>query len=149
MVQVVSVLAKTIMKHCVYKYSLYKKENSIKLSFLNLLNFLNGIIHLPFLELSIIIFRDIKMRTWKWSANSIEPGRLHGRAGWPGYILLADQLKVLTLISLKWWKFQNRWINPFRKLGRLRVKKGNKLKGRKGLTSDKNKTKLRFFCLDY
>ena len=26
---------------------------------LNLLNFLNGIIHLPFLELSIIIFRDI------------------------------------------------------------------------------------------
>ena len=35
---------------------------------LNLLNFLKGIIHL-FLELSIIIFRDIKMRTWSWSAN--------------------------------------------------------------------------------
>ena len=29
----------------------------------NLLNFLNGIILLQFLELSIIIFRDIKMRT--------------------------------------------------------------------------------------
>ena len=29
---------------------------------LNLLNFLNGIIHLPFLELSIINFRVIKMR---------------------------------------------------------------------------------------
>ena len=28
---------------------------------LNLLNFLNGVIHLPFLELSIIIFRDIKI----------------------------------------------------------------------------------------
>ena len=31
---------------------------------LNLLNFFNGIIHLPFLELSLIIFREIKMRTW-------------------------------------------------------------------------------------
>ena len=30
---------------------------------LNLLNFFNGIIHLPFLELSIIIFREIKMKT--------------------------------------------------------------------------------------
>ena len=30
-------------------------------------------IHLLYLELSIIIFRDIKMRTWSWSANSIEP----------------------------------------------------------------------------
>ena len=28
---------------------------------INFLNFLNGIIHLPILELSIIIFRDIKM----------------------------------------------------------------------------------------
>ena len=37
-------------------------------------NFLNGIICLPFLELSVIIFRDIKMRTWSWSANSIETG---------------------------------------------------------------------------
>ena len=26
------------------------------------------------LELSIIIFRDIKMNTWSWSANSIEFG---------------------------------------------------------------------------
>ena len=34
---------------------------------------LNGIIHLTFLVLSIIILRDIEMRTWSWSANSIEP----------------------------------------------------------------------------
>ena len=32
-------------------------------STLNLLIFLNGIIHLPFLELSIIVFRDIKIGT--------------------------------------------------------------------------------------
>ena len=42
---------------------------------LNLLNFLNGLVHFPFLELSIVIFRNIKMRTWIWSANSIEPGQ--------------------------------------------------------------------------
>ena len=30
---------------------------------LNLLNFINGIIHLQYLELSIIIFRDIKIET--------------------------------------------------------------------------------------
>ena len=40
---------------------------------LNLLNFLNSIIHLAFLELSIVKFRNINMRTW--SANSIEPGQ--------------------------------------------------------------------------
>ena len=38
-------------------------------------NFLNGIIRLPILELSIIIFRGIKMRTWSWWANSIELGK--------------------------------------------------------------------------
>ena len=32
---------------------------------LNLLNLSNGIIHLPILKLSIIIFRDIRMRTFK------------------------------------------------------------------------------------
>ena len=42
---------------------------------LNLLNFLNGIIHLPFLDLSIIIFKDTKMRSWSWSTNSIEHGQ--------------------------------------------------------------------------
>ena len=30
---------------------------------INVPNFLNGIIHFPFLTLSIIIFRDIKMKT--------------------------------------------------------------------------------------
>ena len=47
----------------------------ISLTF-NLLNFVNGIIHLSFLGLSIIIFRDIKMRTWSWSADSIEPSQI-------------------------------------------------------------------------
>ena len=37
--------------------------------------FLNGILHLQLLELSIIIFRDNKMKTLSWSANSIEPGQ--------------------------------------------------------------------------
>ena len=41
---------------------------------LNLPNFLNGIIRLPFMELSIIIFRDIN---------------INGCAGWPGSILMA------------------------------------------------------------
>ena len=42
---------------------------------LKLLIFWKGIICLPFLELSIIIFRDISIRTWSWSANSIDPGQ--------------------------------------------------------------------------
>ena len=46
-----------------------------------MLNFLNEIILPIFLELSIISFRDFKMITdfkkitWRWSANSIEPGQ--------------------------------------------------------------------------
>ena len=43
---------------------------SSELLTLNLLNFLNGIIHLQFLALPIIIFRDVKMKNWSWSANS-------------------------------------------------------------------------------
>ena len=42
---------------------------------LNLLNFLNGIIHIPFLELPIKSFKEVKMLTWSWSANSIESGQ--------------------------------------------------------------------------
>ena len=41
----------------------------------NLLNFLNELINIQFLEQSIIIFIDIKMNTWCWSANSIQPGQ--------------------------------------------------------------------------
>ena len=61
-------------------------------------NFLNGIIHYIFLELSIITFREIKMITWSWSANSKEPDhtaqtggkvRLDRCAGWPGSITVA------------------------------------------------------------
>ena len=54
-------------------YSIQRKSVSFSLS-LNLLNCLNGIIHLPFLVQSIIIFRYIKVCTWSWTANSIEPG---------------------------------------------------------------------------
>ena len=38
-------------------------------------NFLNGIIHLSFLELSIISFGYIKMWIWSWPASSIKPGQ--------------------------------------------------------------------------
>ena len=51
---------------------------------LNLLYFLNRKNQLSLLEQSIIIFRDIKMTTWSWSAYSIELVRLHRLAGWPG-----------------------------------------------------------------
>ena len=45
---------------------------------------------LHFLALSIIIFRDIKMRTWILPANSTKSlVRLHGSAGWPGSVLVA------------------------------------------------------------
>ena len=41
-------------------------QSFIKLNLtLNLLNVFNGIIYLPFLELTIIIFKDIRMKTWK------------------------------------------------------------------------------------
>ena len=40
---------------------------------INLLNLLIGLVHLSFLEQSIINFRDIKMRNWSLSANNIEP----------------------------------------------------------------------------
>ena len=48
--------------------------NSLLLT-LNLLKFLNGLVYLPFLEQFIIIFRDIKIKIWPWSANSIGPGQ--------------------------------------------------------------------------
>ena len=38
-------------------------------------NFLYGIIHLTFLAVFIIFFRDIKMLTLSWLANSIGPGQ--------------------------------------------------------------------------
>ena len=40
-----------------------------------LLNFLNGLVHLQFLEQSIISYGDIKLKIRCWSANSIEPGQ--------------------------------------------------------------------------
>ena len=52
-------------------------------------NFLYGIINFPFMELSIIIYRDIKLKTLvsqqyrAWS---------DGRAGWPGSILVAKDI---------------------------------------------------------
>ena len=56
---------------------------------LTMLNLLNRIIHLAFLAHSIIIFTDIKMKTW--SANSIVLGQalLHGCVDWPCCMLVA------------------------------------------------------------
>ena len=38
------------------------------------MNFLNEIIHFPFLEQSVIYIWDTKMRTGIWPANSKQPG---------------------------------------------------------------------------
>ena len=42
---------------------------------LSQLNFLNELVHLPFLGHSIIRFRGIKMRILRWSAKNIESGQ--------------------------------------------------------------------------
>ena len=70
-------------------YMLKVKPNIYSFIFLtiNLLNFLNGKIHFPFLELSIIIFRDIKVTSQQ--ANSIEPGQTEGMCRLPGSKLVA------------------------------------------------------------
>ena len=64
-------------------------------------DFLNGIIHFTFLAFSIIIFRDIKMKTYSWPANSIEPGQ-----------------DVQASMTLYWWQ---RLITFG--VGRIRVKR--------------------------
>ena len=56
-----------------------------------LLNFLNVIIHLPFLKLSSILFRSIKMKTWNWSANSTDPGQ-------------TVHMAVQVDLTLYWWQ---------------------------------------------
>ena len=61
-----------VVYHSAYKWN---KHAILLYLTINLLNSLNGIIHLPFLGLSIFIFRDIEMKTWNWSAYSIEPGK--------------------------------------------------------------------------
>ena len=35
---------------------------------------LNGLVHLPFMEQSIINIGDIKMKIWNWSDNRIQAG---------------------------------------------------------------------------
>ena len=55
-----------IIIRCCRKARAKRKERLVKKILMlthNLLNFLNGIIHLPFLALSVIIFRDIRIRT--------------------------------------------------------------------------------------
>ena len=61
----------------------------------NLLNFVNGIMHIQVFKLSIIIFRDINKKTWCWSDNSIEHDQtaLLGCASWPGSILVAKTIR--------------------------------------------------------
>ena len=58
----------------------------------NLLNFLNGIIHLSFLELSIIIFREIKKRTWSCSIVSQQ------------YRAWSDCTDMQDGLTLYWWQ---------------------------------------------
>ena len=53
--------------------------------------FLNGIIHLTFFELSLSLLGISRWKLGSWSANSIEPGQTAwiSYAGWPGSILVA------------------------------------------------------------
>ena len=53
--------------------SSYFTECRKKIKTINSLNFLHGIIQLPNLVLSIIIFTDIKIKSWL--TNSIDPGQ--------------------------------------------------------------------------
>ena len=61
---------------------------------LNLLNFLNGLVLLPFLELPFIHFCDIKMRIKCCPAYSIEPGQTER-------ICSTD---VKADLALYWWQ---------------------------------------------
>ena len=70
---------------------IYTFSTLFKTLTLSLLNSLNGIIYLPFLKLSIISFRDIKMRTWSLPANRIEPG-------------LSDCTDIQAGLVLYWWQ---------------------------------------------
>ena len=65
-----------LLKNCVCINEITKIlmfTNALSLTLI-LPNSLNGINHLPFSEHSVVIFWDIKMRTWRWLANSIEHG---------------------------------------------------------------------------
>ena len=88
--------------HILHNLLLYKSMAQSKLSFIKLENifflisfsinpyhveFLNGIIHLTFLALSVIILRDIKMKVVQPTVQSLV--RLHRCAGWPKSILVA------------------------------------------------------------
>ena len=46
--------------------------NMFKVLTLNLLNFQNGLVYLPFLELSIVNFGEIMIRIWSWPGNSVQ-----------------------------------------------------------------------------
>jgi hypothetical protein len=54
---------------------------------------LNGLDLLPFLELFIINFGDMKMKNWSKSVDSTGPGT------WPGSILVAKVGKSVTFSS--------------------------------------------------
>ena len=101
-----------IFKACILSRalnSLFTKDtHCVNVFILNLPNFLNGIIHHPFLELYIIIFRGIKLRIWRWSDNSIiEPGQ--------------TATDVQAGLALYWWQ----------RLKSLLVSAGKGLKGQK------------------
>ena len=93
---------------------------------LNLLNFLNGIIHLPFLALFNIFFRDIKMRIQKlirqqynraWSDCTDVQAGLALQYWWQRlicwFLCLTDTVKVIWRIScFHWWRNTSGRVEP-------------------------------------
>ena len=66
-------------------------------------------------------------KKWLAFATSIEPGQTAHIAVWSGFILLADQLLYLILISQRIIMDSSkneRWTSPFKKFSRLRVMSG-------------------------
>ena len=64
-------------RHLVFAPVIVKILDYLPVLILNMPFFLNGINHLTFLELSIIIFRNIKMKTWKLVSQQYR--------AWPDY----------------------------------------------------------------
>ena len=75
--------------YCLHGDSMQIQQNFIHFHLNKSSQFLNGLVRLPFLELSIVHFGEIKVRIRSWPANSVDLVRLHGCAGWPGSTLVA------------------------------------------------------------
>ena len=71
--------------YCFKNMCIWVESISKKILTLNLPNFLNEIIHLPFLALSIIILRISSWELESWWAKSIEPGQ-NARMCWLAWL---------------------------------------------------------------